>query len=101
MQGPGGDDSSKSMMVFSFPDSYLKVGGALHFSRWKAWVTVCGERNTFSVLEKKRPRLCFTSYQGQQNRTISAKEFVNVISVLNDLVDARWWRNGAIEMYIC
>ena len=40
-------------------------------------------------------------YNNQQTRTISTKEFAYIISVLHNFMDARQWRNEAIEIHAC
>ena len=40
-------------------------------------------------------------YNNQQTRAISTKEFAYIISVLHKFMDARQWRNEAIEIQAC
>ena len=41
------------------------------------------------------------SIYSQQSQAISAKQFAYVTSALHNLMNARWWRNEAIEVHVC
>ena len=40
------------------------------------------------------------SQHSQQSQIVSAKQFTHVISVLHNLIEARWWRNETIDMHV-